>query len=194
MSRIKVNYSQVSREVQKIILDLPNAIDVISEQSFQSLEKDQFEEQEIVSVNLSKLIDHLIEIEFFNKLNNKVDLFNQKLETFFSRIDDVQSSLSSSFPKPETGSNIITIEKTEMDFIIKNSTDGVVEINKEFEDTFQDLTHSVNEYMQTALDKMNPYLITHSTNKLEQYIYSQEQKKVLSRIESVKRKVTGFFR
>ncbi len=193
LRKLELSFSPESQEVQKIISELPETIDVISEQSFQSLEKDQFEEQEIVSVYLRRLIGYLVDTEFLNDLNDKVRTFNQELKSLFSRIDDVQSLLASGLTEANREADRGISEKTDIDFIIKNGTDRLEEINKTFEEKFAELTHYANERMQTAFDKMNPYLMTHTTNKLKQYIFSHEQKKVLSRIESIKHEVTHFF-
>ncbi len=193
LRKIEINFSPVAKEVQNIMAELPETIDVMSEQSFQNLDTAQFEEQEVVSVYLRRLIGYLIDTEFFSDLNEKVAQFNQELQNLFMRIDDVQSLLASGLAETETESELDLPEETDIDFIIQNGTERLAEIGSGFEESFNGLLHYVNERMHTAFDKMNPYLMTHTTNKLKQYIFSHEQKKVLSRIESFRRDATKFF-
>jgi len=163
MEIIEASLKSVSKKVQKIVMDLPEFIDVISEQSFQSLETDQFEEQEIVSVYLRKLIGSLVEKEFLNNLNDKIDTFKEKLKSIFDKVDEIQDSLAPGFKKFKTKAKIVLHDEQNIDYLIKNARDTVVENKKEFEVSYQQLIQYSKELMQTSIDKMNSYLITNST-------------------------------
>ncbi|KAA3613580.1 MAG: AAA family ATPase [Calditrichaeota bacterium] len=193
LRKINLAFTPVVKEIQKIILDLPENIDVISENSFQSLEKNQFEEQDIVSVYLRRLIGYIIDTDLINTISEKVDLFNQELQNFFVRIDDVQGLLSAGLSDGDEDLDIKNSEETDIEIIKQNGFDRLTEIKNSFEESYQSMQHFLSDCLHTAFDKMNPYLMTHSTNKLKQYIFAHEQKKVLGRIDSVKQEISSFF-
>jgi len=176
--------SELESEVQKHITELPEIIQVMSEQSFQELEDQPFHQAEVVSVYLRRLIGYLAETEFMPDLQT----YGKELQT---RVSDTVTALNGiSQLMLVSGSERAADEydfSNEQKTISEVATDGLQRLEDERENVKAALSQTrriIQERLSHFFDKMNPYLLTNATSNLRQYIFSHEQRKVLSGVEA----------
>lgn len=188
----KTDTIELTKEVQDSIQELPEKVEVMNENSFHSLKENQFEEQEIVSVYLRKMIGYLIDTEFLYDLNEKVNEFNQRVKDAVMTIEDTQRLLVSTITTSQETESELQNEAADVDLLFRRGLQRLAESKENVHSAFMELTTFAGERLETSFDKMNPYLITNSSNNLKQYIFSHEQRRVISRLDQVKLTTKGF--
>lgn len=185
--------SALIKEVQKNLKDLPELVDVMSEGSFKALEENQFEEQDVVSVYLRRLVSYLVDTEFLQDLKDEVTIFNASLKEAVIAIEDTQRLIISGISNAENPFKIDTLlEEEDLDNLIEHSVHRLSGSKEKIESLVAGLQKYVNKRLIATFDRLTPYLVTHTTNNLKQYIFSQEQRKVLSGLEKTKQSLYGF--
>ncbi len=183
----------LSGEVQNYIKELPEIIEVMSEGSFKALEENQFEEQDIVSVYLKRLVTYLVDTEFLQDLNDEVLVFNSGLKEAVVAIEDTQRLIVASVSNAENPLKMDALsEEEDLDHLIGHGVRRLSDSKEKIESLLEELQKYAYKRLRSTFDSLSPYLITHTTNNLKQYIFSQEQRKVLSGLEKTKQNIYGF--
>jgi amino acid transporter len=190
-----INTKELTVEIQKLINDLPEVVDVMTEEFYKSLAENQFEEPDVVSVHINRLVGYLITTEFMQDLNEEAEKFNASIKESIVAIEDTQRLITSSIQNAEDKSERKSLadEEENSDHLIGHGLSRLSKSKEKVEQQINELKDYVKKNLQSAFDQMNPYLMTQSTHNLKQYILGHEQRKVLGKIESVKESITGFF-
>jgi len=139
------------------------------------------------------MIGYLIDTEFLYDLNEKVNEFNQHIKESVMTIDDTQRLIVSTLTTTASGEGDAdqVADGADIDQIIGRGIQRLAKSKEDIDQTLKETMRFAEERLESAFDKMNPYLITNSTNNLKQYIFSHEQRRVISRLDLAKQKVTG---
>lgn len=190
LARFTIN--EVASEVQEAIQELPEQVEVMSDYAFQKLQEEQFVEKEVVSVYLRRLAGYLVDTEFLTELNTHIQKFNSEVQKIVAEIKDsallIDSALTNDGPQESIEEQGLNQQ------FISRALKRLKENKEQAQTLHQQLLEYTNGRLTSTFDKLNPYLITHGTQKLKQYIFSHEQRKVFSGLEETREKVTSFIK
>jgi amino acid transporter len=183
-------------DLQAATEELPETLEIISEESFQQIDSQQFEEVEVVSVALKRLVDYLLETELVNPIGEEAAQTASDLKESLNTVHDVTrlicyTSTSSDEGEERDAANAEVALPTLVQNALKRFGEEearIEQIRRDFSDTFQNRLSAVRE-------KMNPYVLVHSARNLGQYMRTRESRIVRGKLgvksQSIKNLITN---
>ncbi len=177
-------------DIQTAIAELPGEIEVMSEESFQKIEQEQFEDVTSVSVSLQRYIEFLAESELIEPLQKNISSVSKELEEINDTAREVIRFINYNISSAEKESfNADTINS-----IVKSTSERINVQYKKITEIQERLKDNINKHIKSTFEKMNPVLVSRATGELKQSIRSKESKKYLSKVKEYSETVKKFIR
>ena len=174
-------FNELIEGVQEAVADLPESVDIMSEEAFQHLDVRQFGEIETMSIPLRRQVDYLVETELLSPLQYHVAPLYGRIQTCLDVADDVvrlvQFNLKAGVSEDETADEALH------DSLQEIISDGLDRVKSEREQTQQELDRLqtvIQERLHATFETLNPVRLTRTALRLSQDIRSQEGRKLLS--------------
>ena len=191
ISKKLVEHFESARELYS---GLPEKVEIPSDEFYKVAEEGKFKEAEVSVVQYRRLSEHLIETNFIESIQNKIDAFSEKLIDENENLGDIVN---------RTNFNFATLEDESLDNSQKQQViDNTI---KEFESKLNEELLQVSDLEDKFIDKvekdfilttepLNSYAILKASTELGQLIRHKEGKKVLSSISEFSEKISKIFR
>lgn len=173
------------REIREATDDLPETIDTFSEEAFNQLAGQPFEETAMFNISLRRLVEYLIEENFINPLRDYLE--NQPRN--FQKAENVAREVVRlvSFQLEKLGSSEAAEESTvshdNLESILEDSEERVDDECRHIEEIHRQLDETIENLLNKTFEQMNTYSVTRSAANLRHYIRTQEGQKVFSKFE-----------
>ncbi|MGD9898716.1 MAG: amino acid permease [Calditrichaceae bacterium] len=182
-------------DIRSAIDEIPETVDIITEGSFQNIEINQFDDTEVISIYLQRLMDYLVEKDFLTPFRKEISslpgVFRQAVGTARDVVRLISFNISSSRSSEETG---IDDMHDPIDTIIEKSNLRIISERERISAQIQKMEVSLWTHLTKTFSSMNPYLVTREIGHLGQYIRQEESRKVLSQVQAVRETVKKTFR
>ncbi len=182
-------------DIRSAIDEIPETVDIITENSFQNIEINQFDETEVISIYLQRLMDYLVEKDFLTPFRKEISSlpaeFRQAVGTARDVVRLISFNISSSGTSEETGIDDL---RDPIETIIEKSIQRIISERERISKDIQKMEDSLWGHLNKTFSSMNPYLVTREIGHLGQYIRQEESRKVLSQVQAVRETVKKTFR
>ena len=174
--------------------DLPETIEIISESAYQQIETQQYDTVDIVTISLRRMVDFLLETDFVDPFQNKMQQVPLKIEKSIKVAADAIRLIKFNLAAAETPEEMegVTLQEP-LSNIIENSLERISSECKEAALLATELETYVQTSLAAVFEKTNPYMIARSAGNLGQYIRTQESRRVISGVESKGKHVKHYF-
>ncbi|MBM3790245.1 MAG: amino acid permease, partial [Acidobacteria bacterium] len=171
-------------DLQDATEELPESIDIISEESFQDIETRQFEEVEVVTVALRRLVDYLLETELVNPIRAEAARAASQLEESLNQVQDITRLICYTSAIGGTGEDRGGHDTDgALPAMVRNALKRFGEEEERIRQVRQDLMEAFQRRLAAAFEKMNPYVLVRGAQSLGQYMRAHEGRRVLSQVE-----------
>jgi len=179
---------------RELYSDLPEKVEIPSEEFYKVAEEGKFKEAEVSVVQYRRLTEHLIETNFIESIQNKLDAFSERLIDESENLGDIVNRTNFNFGTLEDESLDNSQKQQVIDSTLKDFEGKLNEKQlqiSDFEDEFIDKVEK--DYILTT-EPLNSYAILKASTELGQLIRHKEGKKVLSSISEFSEKISKIFR
>ncbi len=173
--------SRIHEELRDNIGSLPETVDLIREDSILNFEDFQEEDVEQITVDLQKIADYYIELDFIEPLNRRIthtyNILTSKFEEIGSRIsfiNDIENNQNA-----DSDSQVKEIkDKLKADFI---------ELNEAIENTEKEFLSTLEKQFSELTDKLSMSELLTTSSSLSRFVHIQKgYKGFFENIERVK--------
>lgn len=171
-------------EIREIILELPDAIEILSEPPADPPTPADFEELDTLSISVRRLVEYLIEADFIEPLQKDAAKLPTILQETFAATDDVVRLISfsaSHSENQEQAADPFFVDT--LTTLVRESQDRVKAEILKVEEMRKNLVELIDRLFQEVAGKLRPYAMKRYAENLKRYVRKQESKKVFSRLE-----------
>ncbi|MBT5874880.1 MAG: hypothetical protein HOH43_15795, partial [Candidatus Latescibacteria bacterium] len=180
--QIQMLIQKLREDVLPALADLPETLDILSEEAFQHIDKIQFAVLDTVSISLRRQIEYLVETDLLAPLQEGLtpiaECFRSCLEITEDVVRLIQFNLESGATDDET-SEIDPVES--LTEILTDSIDRIANERVRMELELLNGIDLIRDRMRSVTEAMNPYWLTRTATHLGQDIRTQEGKKLIAR-------------
>lgn len=184
-------FSALSKDIQAALDELPEDLEVMAEESFQNLEKEQFNNVNTVSVNLHRYIDFITETDLIEPLQR---FLNEKISDLARANDFAQEIVRFINYNLSLENDNPAVLKDTLTSIIVSAGERLHGRIKSLDDTRIDIQKYFHKQTNALFEKMNPILVTRAVGELKHTIRTKESLKYLDKIKSYPQKVKSVFK
>jgi amino acid transporter len=187
--------AELMRGVQASIADMPETIEIIAEDSFQQIEMLQYAYVEMISIDLHRLTEYLIESELVEPLQKQLAQLPHHVQRSARTAGDIARLVRFRIENTDAQQEEADLDdgQESLDRVLGDSLQRLEEEREQTQKALATLTHSARELIATTYEKLNPYLMTRLAGNIGQHIRAQESRKVIFGIEIGRRRVRHFF-
>ena len=183
-------FSAFLKDIQTALEELPDEIEVISEESFQKLEQDQFTEVTTVSVSLNRYIEFLTETELIEPLQKQINAMSPELQ----KANDVAQEVVRLVNYNLSGVADDNIATESLSSVSASAIDRLQKVIKQVEEIRDSVKQHFEKQSQAVFEKMNPVLVSRAVGELKQTIRTQEGLKYLGKVKKLSETTQAFFK
>ncbi len=171
-------------DLQPATEELPESLEIISEESFQQIESRQFEEVEVVSVALKRLVDYLLETELIGSIGEEAAKTASLIEESLDDVHDITRLICYTSANPEAGE-----EKREPDSrdtlpaMIQRALERFAEEEEKIRKVRREFAGALRDRLTGVCEQMNPFVLVRSARDMGQYMRTRETLRVRSQVE-----------
>ncbi|MBR9977261.1 MAG: amino acid permease [Bacteroidetes bacterium] len=180
---------ELDASIRAAIQPLPEKVEIIEEESFQKIETVQYEGTEAVSINLSRLVNHIIESDVIDPLHKRLVSVEPQLATSRNVAVEVVRLLQFHHATSETdaGTEVIGEQESLADLVLSIGSRVTKERTK-VDGILEEMSAFASERLSGAFGKLNPYLISRTDWIVDQKGRGQESRSFAAGIrQSVQR-------
>lgn len=188
----------LAREAQAASAELPDAIEVIGDDALMALEDQPFEDSEVLTVSLRRLVDFLVQAEFLGGLREHTARVAMAEQRAVGVVQDVLHLVSFNLSEYEherelefEGEETVTLE-ARVGPVVEH---GLARLDGELEQLRElapSLAQRIDTQLGKILDRTEAYAITGSEDSFKQYVrHEQAGAGALSRVGVVTRWAQG---
>ncbi len=175
--------------------ELPETLEIISEESFQHIERRQFEEVEVVSVALKRLVDYLVETELVNPIREEAARAESQLEESLDTVHDITRLICYTSTSGDAGEDRSGPETGDaLPAMVQKALERFGEEEKLIRQARQDLSEAFQNRMAQVREKMNPYVLVRGARNIGQYMRTRESRRIRSTLAISSRLVMNFLK
>ena len=179
-------FDELHEDILTALEEIPEEIEIISEESFQKIEQDQFDEVAAITVNLRRYAEVLVETELIEPLQKELNELNLDLE----KTDDICQEVVRFV-------NYNLSVKGDMDDAVTESLDSVITSGRDrlenrlnfISEKQEELNAGFERHTRQIFEKMNPVLVSRAVGELKHTIRSTESRKYLGKLKSMTEKI-----
>ncbi len=179
---------------RKLYSDLPEKVEIPSEEFYRVAEEGKFKQAEVSVVQYRRLSEHLIETNFIESIQNKIDTFSEKLIDENENLGDIVNRTNFNFATLEDESLDNSQKQQVIDNTIKEFESKLNEELLQLSDLEDEFIDMVEKDFILTTESLNSYAILKASTELGQLIRHKEGKKVLSSISEFSEKISKIFR
>ncbi|MCB0301795.1 MAG: hypothetical protein KDE52_17175, partial [Calditrichaeota bacterium] len=171
--------SELRKDVQEAVQDLPENVDIISETSFQQIETQQFDGLEVVSVSLRRLAGYLVETRLFAPIEKQLEKLPSTLRESQNVSSEVVRLVSFSLSEMEAVPEFeqeIGETVTPLQNIIQSGLRRISQEKESLMQFSQSLMDFIDQQRNATFEKLNPYIAVRDAGKIGQYIRAEESR------------------
>ena len=182
-------------DLQDATKDLPDTVEIISQESFQQIEAQPFEEVEVVSVALKRLVDYMLETELVNPIRERAEKAASQLEDSRNTVHDITRLICYVSSGEEAGEEATTADTVEtLPDMIQNALKHFGEEEERIRKIRNDISDAFLKNWAAVFEKMNPRILVGSARNLGRYMRTRESHRVRSTVEIESRRIKDFLR
>ncbi|MCW8803641.1 MAG: amino acid permease, partial [Ignavibacteriaceae bacterium] len=179
---------------RELYSDLPEKVEVPSEEFFIAAEERKFKEAEVSVVQYRRLTEHLIETNFIESIQNKIDASSEKLINESENLGDIVNRTNFNFATLEDESLDNSQKQQVIDSTIKEFESKLNEEQVRISDLEDEFIDKVEKDFILTTEPLSSYSILKASTELGQHIRHTEGRKVLSGISELSEKISRIFR
>ena len=184
---------ELMRGVQNGISEMPEAVEIIAEESFQQIETRQYGDIEVATIDPHRLVDYLLETELVEPFQKQLSQLPPHLQRGVRVAEDIVRLVRFRMENAEGRETIETATPQEpLQDIVASC---LLRIGEEREQTTAAL-EAFHEAAQASLTatfgKLNLYLMTRLAGNIGQHIRAQESRKMIFGIEIGRQRLGNF--
>lgn len=173
-------------KLKELMAEYPETIDMIHEESLSSLETDELEELESMSVSLNRLLDYLVQLNLIEPLVDYTNDLPRKFQRASNMTNEVKRILSFHINQLQNATESKQKQiKIQVKELLAEEKQQIGKERTEIENIQQQMSTSIDNALRNTLVKLSPYVISRSASNAEQYIRSKEGKTRLSRVGGI---------
>ncbi|MCF8298242.1 MAG: amino acid permease, partial [Saprospiraceae bacterium] len=170
------------KKIKSATMFFPDTIDLMSDESYNNFNKQQYSKIESAHISVSRFLDYLVQMEFIEPLQKITDELPEKLEAVNNSILDtirlvtfsINQNMDGEFHADESfHTNIIDFVDEQINKL-KSNLEESKEIKEQSELQLNERLHAIN-------DKLSYYSFVNSAKDLKQYIKTHEGKKLFAK-------------
>jgi amino acid transporter len=182
-------FNNLLNDIQAANEDLPENLEIMTEESFQNLEQEQFGDISSHTVNLKRHAEFIIETELIDALQREIFEIPPQLQRSMDVALDVVRFTNYNLEfVPNADSGIVS----DLAGIIKNGSDRIKKESETIAEIGLSLQNKSKKLLNSCFEKMNPYLISRSAGELKHTIRTQESLKLLERMSRYRHAVVNW--
>lgn len=172
---------ELSKDLNGALESMPDVIEIMDQESFQSLDTNQFGDPSVLEINLKNYLIFLIETEIIDPLQDHLNIVSNKLNRTKDTLLDVVRFTNYNI----TQVNSDTDENQELyNSILKRSSDR---IEREIENIIslkENLINTNKLMTEKTYGKLNPFLISRSVGSLKHIVRIQDSRELLDTVQT----------
>jgi amino acid transporter len=173
-------------KLKELMAKYPETIDMIHEESLSSLETDELEELESMSVSINRLLDYFVQLNLIEPLVDYTNDLPRKFQRASNMANEVKRLLSFHINQLQNATESKQKDiKIQVKTLLAEEKQQIDKERKEIELIQQQIATSIADAFRNTVVKLSPYVISRSASNAEQYIRSKENKTRLSRVGGV---------
>lgn len=173
-------------KLKELMAKYPETIDMIHEESLSSLETDELEELESMSVSINRLLDYFVQLNLIEPLVDYTNNLPRKFQRASNMANEVKRLLSFHINQLQNATESKQKDiKIQVKTLLAEEKQQIDKERKEIELIQQQISTSLADAFRNTVVKLSPYVISRSASNAEQYIRSKENKTRLSRVGGV---------
>ncbi|WP_299459667.1 amino acid permease [uncultured Microscilla sp.] len=173
-------------KLKDLMASYSETIDMIHEESLSSLETEELEELESMSVSVNRLLDYFVQFNLIEPLVDYTNDLPRKFQRASNMANEVKRMLSFHINQLQNATDVKQKEiKVQVKALLAEEKQQIDKERKEIENIQQQVSTSMADMFRNTVVKLSPYVISRSADNAEQYIRSRENKTRLSRVGGV---------
>ena len=182
------------QNARELYSDIPEKVEIPSEEFYKVAEDGKFKEAEVSVVQYRRLVEHLIETNFIESIQNKIDTFSEKLIDESENLGDIINRTNFNFGTLEDESLDNSQKQKIIDSAIKEFESKLNEELLQISDLEDGFYNKIEKDFILTTEPLNSYSILKASTELGQLIRHKEGKKVLSSLSEFSEKISKIFR
>ena len=179
---------------RELYSDLPEKVEIPSEDFYRVAEEGKFKDAGVSVVQYRRLTEHLIETNFVESIQNKIDTFSEKLIDESENLGDIVNRTNFNFGTLEDESLDNSQKQQVIDSTIKEFDSKLNQELLHISELEDEFIEKVEKDFILTTEPLNSYSILKASTELGQLIRQKEGKKVLSSISEFSEKISKIFR
>lgn len=180
--RMQELIEKLREDVMPALADLPETLDILSEEAFKHLDKIQFAVLDTVSISLRRQIEYLVETDLLAPLQEGLTPIAECFRTCIEITDDVVRLIKFNLESGATDDETSGIDPVEsLTEILTDSIDRIATERVRMELELLNGLDLIRDRMRSVTEAMNPYWLTRTATHLGQNIRAHEGKKLIAR-------------
>lgn len=186
--------AELMRGAQASIDDMPETIEIMAEDSFQQIETLQYADVEMVSIDLHRLTEYLVEIELIEPLQKQLAQLPHHVQRSARTAADIARLVRFRIENADAQEEAEVDDAQEsLERVLNDSLQRLEEEREQTTQALSALIQSAHALVATVHEKLNPYRMTRLAGNIGQHIRAQESRKVVFGIEIGRRRIRHFF-
>jgi hypothetical protein len=179
---------------RELYSDLPEKVEVPSEEFFIEAEERKFREADPSIVQFRRLAEHLIETNFIESIQNKIDDTGEKLIDVYENLKDAVNLTNFTISTLEDDLDDKTGNQQTFESAVKEFKQKIDKQNQLVSNIETEIKEKVEKDFIITAEPLSSYSILKASSELGQSIRHTEGKKVLSGISELSEKIKKTFR
>ncbi|MFH2046355.1 MAG: amino acid permease [Pseudomonadota bacterium] len=175
-------FNELVKDIQAAEEELPDTIELMTEESCEKIEQEQFCDILMLNINLLRYAGFLIETELIDPLRQHISELSTSLKKTNDIAQDVVRFTNHNLSLLSDANNADSNEKEvpDLSVIVKSGLDRISAENNNIEKLQQNLQAEFKRLLGATFEKMSPYLISKTAGELKQTIRTREGRKIFT--------------
>jgi len=184
-------FTELHEDILTAFEELPDDLEIMSEESFQGIEQDQFNEVTTISVNLMRYMQIMVETELLEPLQHQIHELSIELQKTNDMYQEVVRFVKYNLSIADDSENAARESLTN---VINSSRERLQKRLTFIEETQEKLKDGFELHIRQMFEKMNPVLVSRAVGELKHTIRSTESRKYLDKLKSLTEKTKTLVR
>lgn len=176
-------FDELYADIQSAVEDVPETIQIMSESTFQHLDRNQYADIDLNPVPLRLQIDYLVETEFLTPVKQELRVLAEAAQSTIDTAEEVMRLIQfHRHAAPSSDETEMSDIENSFSEIISDSIERIVDEKQKMTETVDRIRVTLDERLDAACALLNPYRLTRMAGHISQDIRSKESRRILSRI------------
>lgn len=174
-------FNELQKDIQAAEEELPDTIELMTEESCEKIEQEQFCDILMLNINLLRYAGFLIETELVDPLRQHISELSASLKKTNDIAQDVVRFTNHNLSLLSDTNNADSNEEVpDLSVIVKSGLDRISTEKNNIVKLQQNLQEEFKRLLDATFEKMSPYLISKTAGELKQTMRTRESRKVFA--------------